>query len=165
MRIFVDADGCPVRYETTKVALRHAVPVTFVANMPLQGMEHPLFDVQVVTGSFNAADDWIAEHAGPDDIVVTADVPLAERCLAAGATVLGHRGNRFSQNDIGEAMAMRELMNMLRQTGEVRGGPAPFTPRARSQYLSQLDNAVVAIQRRRAKRPPPAPPNAGSPDE
>ena len=158
MRIFVDADGCPVKHEIFRVALRQGVRTTLVSNAPLDRPTHELFDAQVVTGAFNAADDWIAATAGPDDIVVTADIPLAERCLAAGAAAIGHRGGRFDERSIGEAVAMRDLMSMLRQTGEVRGGPPPFSARDRSNFLSQLDQTIVALRRRNARRTPPQEP-------
>ena len=154
MRVYVDADGCPVRYEVMKVALRLNIPVTFVANTTVEEFSHPLFEMQLAAGAFNAADDWIAERAGPEDIVVTADIPLAERCLEAGAAVLGHRGGRFTPATIGSAMAMRELLNTLRQTGEVRGsGPAPFNARDRSRFLGEFDRIIHEVKRRVASRP------------
>ena len=142
--IYIDADACPVKAEVYRVAERYAVPVRVVANAPLRvpaGVE------LVVCAGFGAADDWIAERAGPGDIVVTADVPLAARCLAKDARDLDHKGRAFTESDIGSALAMRDLMADLRAAGEVTGGPAPMTARDRSRFLSKLDEAVNAVRR------------------
>ncbi len=122
--VYVDADACPVKDEVFRVARRCAVRVVVVANGPLRVPADPLVELVVRTG-FGAADDWIAEQAGPGAIVVTADIPLAARCLARQARVLDPKGRPFTDNDIGSALAMHDLMGALRQAGAVTGGPAP----------------------------------------
>ena len=117
-----------------------------VVNAPLRVPADGLMEM-VVRSGFGAADDWIAEQAGPGDIVVTADIPLAARCLAKGACVLDPKGRPFTDNDIGSALAMRDLMDGLRQGGAVTGGPAPMTPKDRSRFLSKLDEAANAVRR------------------
>lgn len=144
--IFVDADACPVKAEVYKVAGRYALPVKVVANNPLRVPADPLVELVVVPG-FGLADDWIAEQAGPGDIVVTADIPLAARSLDKGALALDMRGHRFTENDIGQAMAVRDLMRGLRADGTVGGGPPPMTPKDRSRFLAKLDEAVHAARR------------------
>ena len=139
--IYVDADACPVKAETARVAERHGLAATFVANAWLQPPRAPGMRMEVVPGGFDAADDWIAARAGPGDVVITADIPLASRCLKAGAVVLGPSGRRFTDDNIGNALATRELMADLRAYG-VGGGPAPFGPRDRSRYLDALELAV-----------------------
>lgn len=145
--IYVDADGCPVRAETVKVAARHGLPVVFVANAWLQPPRGARVRVQVVAGAFDAADDWIAERAKPGDIVVTADVPLASRCVKAGATVIAPNGKAFDDDSIGLSLATRNLLHELRGAGAVTGGPKPFEPRDRSRFLSALDQAIVRRKR------------------
>ncbi len=148
--IYIDADACPVKEEVYKVARRYAVRVVVVANQTMRVPADPPVEL-VVTPGFGAADDWIAEHAGPGDIVVTADVPLAARSVAAGAAVLDPKGRPLTDNNVGEALAVRDLMDGLRQAGGVTGGPAPMTPKDRSRFLSKLDELVVAARR---KHPP-----------
>ena len=147
MPIYVDADACPVKEEVYRVARRHGVKVYVVANAPLRVPPEDLIALVVVRGGFDAADDWIAEHAGPGDVAVTADIPLAARCLRQGARVLGPKGNVFTEDTIGEALATRALLDMLRQSGEYGGGPAPFAKADRSRFLSKLDEALHAIRR------------------
>jgi uncharacterized protein YaiI (UPF0178 family) len=149
--IYIDADACPVKDEVYRVARRYAMPVAVVANAPLRVPSSAQVEL-VVRSGFGAADDWIAEQAGPGDIVITADIPLAARCLARGARVLGPKGHAFTDNDIGPALAMRNLLDELRQSGDVTGGPAPMTPKDRSRLLSKLDEAVNAVRR---EYPPP----------
>src|SRR5436853_5607839 len=144
--IYIDADACPVKSEVYRVAQRYALRVAVVANAPLRVPADALVELVVRTG-FGAADDWIAVQAGPGDIVITADIPLAARCLDKGARVLGPKGHPFTDNDIGSALAMRELMDELRQGGAVTGGPAPMTAKDRSRFLSKLDEAVNAARR------------------
>jgi hypothetical protein len=139
--IYVDADACPVKAETVKVAERHGLPVVFVANAWLAVPRAPRVRVQVVPGSFDAADDWIAGQVGRDDVVITADIPLAARCLKAGARVLKPSGQRFTDDNIGNALAGRELAAELRAYG-VGGGPPPFGPRDRSRFLDALELVV-----------------------
>jgi uncharacterized protein YaiI (UPF0178 family) len=146
LTIYVDADACPVKSEVYRVAGRYAVRVAVVANAPLRVPADPLVEL-VVRQGFGAADDWIAEQAGPGDVVITADIPLAARCLERGARVLGPKGSEFTDDDIGSALAMRELMDTLRQGGEMTGGPAAMTARDRSRFLSKLDDVVNAVRR------------------
>ena len=146
LTIYVDADACPVKDEVYRVARRYALPVKVVANAPLRVPGGGRVEL-VVRQGFGAADDWIAEQAGPGDIVITADIPLAARCLAREAHVLGPKGRPFTDNEIGSALALRDLMDGLRQGGAVTGGPAPMTPKDRSRFLSKLDEVVNAVRR------------------
>lgn len=140
-RILVDADACPVKAEVLKVAERHRIEAVFVANQWLALPRSPSARMQVVSGAFDAADDWIAEQAGPCDVVITADIPLAARCLERGAQVLGPTGRQFTDANIGSALATRELMSDLRAYG-VGGGPPPFGPRDRSRLLDALELSI-----------------------
>ena len=144
--IYVDADACPVKEEVYKVAKRYGLRVAVVANAPLRVPADALVEL-VVRPGFGAADDWIAGEAGPGDVVVTADIPLAARCLAKGARVLDPKGRPFTDSGIGSALALRDLMDELRQGGVVTGGPAPMTPKDRSRFLSKLDETVNAARR------------------
>jgi uncharacterized protein len=137
--IYVDADACPVKPEILKVAERHDLEVTFVANSGLRPSRDPMVKNVIVSGAFDAADDWIAERAATGDIVVTADVPLAGRCVAAGAFVTGPTGRLFDKTNIGMATAMRDLGAHLRETGESKGYNAAFSPKDRSAFLETLD--------------------------
>lgn len=147
--ILVDADACPVKDEVYKVAWRHEVPVTIVSNSPIRVPDHPLIAREVVGSGFDAADDWIAERASPETIVVTADILLADRCLKAGATVIAPNGKPFTANSIGAAIATRAIMADLRAGGDAIGGPPPFGKTDRSRFLSSLDEALVRIKRGR----------------
>jgi uncharacterized protein YaiI (UPF0178 family) len=149
MAIYVDADACPVKTEIYRVAERYRLRVHIVSNSYLNVPRDPRHELVVVSDSFDAADNWIAERVGPDDIVVTADIPLADRALKAGALVIGNTGVPFTSASIGMAMANRELLSNLRAMGEVSGGPRPMTQRDRSRFLSSLDEAVQKIIRRR----------------
>jgi len=149
-QIFVDADACPVKEEVLRVAARHAVKVTLVANSGLRPSRDPLVAHVLVPQGADAADDWIAAQAGLHDIVVTADIPLARRALDKGAMVLGPTGRPFTSASIGMALAMRELNQHLRETGESRGFNAAFTRRDRSAFLQALDEAVVRARRQLA---------------
>lgn len=144
--ILVDADACPVKEEALRVARRHKLPVVLVSNRGLRPSGEPLVRQVVVSDGFDAADDWIAEHAGPGDIVVTADVPLAGRCVKAGARVLGPTGRPFSEANIGMAQAMRDLKAHLRETGVDRGFNASFSKEDRSRFLQALELLVRAVQ-------------------
>lgn len=141
-RIFVDADACPVKPEILKVAERHGLPVTFVANSGLRPSRDPMVTNVVVSGKFDAADDWIVDNAGAGDIAVTADVPLAARLVEKGVHVLGPTGRPFTPESIGMALAMRNLNQNLREAGEIRGFNAAFSPRDRSVFLQALELAV-----------------------
>jgi len=147
LRIYVDADACPVKDEVYKVAFRHAVPVSVVANNGLRVPDAPLIEMVVVSDGFDAADDWIAERADDTCVVVTADILLADRCLKAGAVVLGPTGKAFTANSIGAAVATRAIMADLRAGGDAVGGPAPFAKADRSRFLSVLDEALVRLKR------------------
>jgi hypothetical protein len=148
LRILVDADACPVKDEIYKVAWRHEVPVTVVSNSAFRVPQHPLIERVVVSDGFDAADDWIAERAGADAVVVTADILLADRCLKAGATVLSPTGKPFTAASIGGAIATRAIMADLRAGGDQLGGPAAFAKADRSRFLQALDTALVQIARR-----------------
>ena len=145
--IFIDADACPVKDEVYKVAFRRGVAVKVVSNARLRIPEHPLVERIVVSDAFDAADDWIAERAGPSDVVVTGDILLAERCLKAAAAVIGHNGKPFTSGSIGSAVAMRAIMADLRVGGDVVGGPNAFTKADRSRFLQALDEALVRAER------------------
>lgn len=137
--ILVDADACPVKAEVLKVAERLGLPVTFVANSGLRPSRDPMVRNVIVSAGFDAADNWIAEAAKPGDVVITADVPLAVRCVAAGALVTGPTGRIFDEANIGMASAMRDLSAHLRETGESKGYNAAFSPKDRSRFLETLD--------------------------
>ena len=145
--IYVDADACPVKNEVFRVAERHGLHVTLVAGTWMRIPDDPRVRLEVVEQGFDAADDWIAGHAGRDDIVVTADIALAARCLASGARALGTTGRPFTDDNIGDAMATRTLLADLRGAGEVTRGPAPFDPRDRSRFIGALEEAVRAAKR------------------
>lgn len=137
--IYVDADACPVKAEILRVAERHRLKVILVANSGLRPSRDPMVQNVIVSAGFDAADDWIAERAGSGDIVVTADVPLAGRCVAAGALVTGPSGRIFDTTNIGMATAMRDLGQHLRETGESKGYNAAFSARDRSAFLETLE--------------------------
>ncbi|MGX7953262.1 YaiI/YqxD family protein [Tsuneonella sp. HG249] len=147
VKILVDADACPVKDEIYRVASRYRVPVTIVSNALIRIPNDPLVSRMVVSDAFDAADDWIAEAAGPDSVVVTADILLAKRCLDAGATVLGPTGKAFTSASIGGVIATRAIMADLRAGGEQLGGPAPFAKADRSRFLQALDTSLVRLLR------------------
>lgn len=152
LRIYVDADACPVKPEVYRVCERHVgkgvdLKVFVVANSIMHVPRESWVERVTVSDGFDAADNWIAERAGPVDIVITGDVPLAHRCVTAGASVIAPNGKPFTQNSIGMALATRDLMQTLRESGEITGGPAPFGPRDRSAFLSALDQALVRLMR------------------
>ena len=146
-RIYVDADACPVKDEVYRVAARHGLPVSVVANGFIRVPQDPLIERVAAGTAPDAADDWIAARAGANDIVITADVPLASRCVKAGAQVIAPTGKPFTEESIGMAVAVRDLLHDLRSAGEVTGGPRPFSPRDRSAFLSALDQAIRRLQR------------------
>jgi uncharacterized protein len=148
LNIFVDADACPVKEEVYRVAKRHDLKVTLVAGSWMRFPDSVRATLKVVDQGIDAADDWIVEHLETNDIVVTGDIPLAARCLDKGAYVLGHTGKPFTEDNIGSALAARNLLSELREAGEVRSGPPPFGKRDRSRFLQALDNAVNEIRRR-----------------
>ncbi|HEV8059178.1 MAG TPA: YaiI/YqxD family protein [Gemmataceae bacterium] len=149
--IYVDADACPVKQEVYRVARRYAMRVVVAANAALHVPPDPLFEL-VVRAGFGVVDDWIAEQVDASDIVITADIPLAARCIAKGTRVLNAKGRELSDNDIGSVLATRDLMTALRQDGTVTGGPAPMTPKDRSRFLAKLDEIVNAVRRAQAPK-------------
>jgi len=147
MSIYVDADACPVKEEIYRVARRYSTKVFVVSNSPPRVPREEIFEFVGVSGGFDVADDWIAERARTGDIVITADISLASRCLQQGARVLGPTGLEFTEDAIGDALATRALLDMLRQSGDFRGGPSPFARSDRSRFLSKLDELVHAARR------------------
>ncbi len=148
IQILVDADACPVKDEIYKVALRHDVAVKIVSNSAFRDLAKPLVERDVLGRGIDAADDWSAERASPNAIVITADILLADRALKAGATVLAPTGKPFTTNSIGTAIATRAIMADLRADGSALGGPAPFAKTDRSRFLAALDEALVRMKRR-----------------
>ena len=148
IRVLVDADACPVKEEIYRVTLRHSAAVVIVSNQRLRVPDHPLIARAVVGDGFDAADDWIAETAGPEDVVVTADILLADRCLKRGAAVLSPNGRAFTTDSIGAAVATRAIMADLRAGLGTTGGPSPFGKTDRSRFLSALDDVLVRFGRR-----------------
>jgi uncharacterized protein YaiI (UPF0178 family) len=142
IEIFVDGDGCPVKDETYVVATRSGIPVALVANSPLGVPRGFGVRLVVVEQGPDAADDWIAQHVRRGDVVVTADLPLAARCIAVGARVLGTTGRVFTEDSIGDLVATRDLKAQLREIGIPSGGPPPMSTKDRSRFLSKLDELV-----------------------
>jgi uncharacterized protein YaiI (UPF0178 family) len=147
--IYIDADACPVKAEIYRVAERYGLKVYVVSNSYMNVPRDPRIEQVVVSDSFDAADNWIAERVGPSDIVVTADIPLADRSLKAGASVIGNTGVPFTTASIGMAMANRELLSNLRAMGEITGGPKPMAQRDKSRFLSALDETIQRLKRGR----------------
>jgi uncharacterized protein YaiI (UPF0178 family) len=148
LHIYVDADACPVKQEVYRVAKRYRLNVTVVANSWMRVPDERWLALEVVGDGFDAADDWIVEHLQPDDIVVTADIPLASRCIKEGARVIGSAGKPFTEDNIGSALATRDLLSELRGAGEITGGPPPLQKRDRSRFLQQLDEVIQSIRRK-----------------
>ncbi len=142
LEIFVDADACPVKDEVYDVASRHGIYVFIVANARMRVPEGAGVEMVLVEDGPDAADDWIAEHIRPADVAVTADIPLAARCLEAGARVLGTHGQPFTEDSIGAALATRDLKAELRESGLIGGGPPPLSQRDRSRFAASLDRLV-----------------------
>ena len=147
MHIYVDADACPVKDEALKVAERHGIAITYVSNSWMRLPEGAFVQRMIVPDGPDVADNWIAERIGPGDICITQDIPLASRCLKAGAHAIGNTGKPFTDASIGMALAMRELSQHLRETGESKGFNAAFTRQDRSRFLEALEHAVQAIKR------------------
>ena len=150
--IYIDADACPVKPEVYRVAERHALKgaqlkVFVASNSSIAVPREEMIERVVVGGGMDEADNWIAESAGRGDVVITADVPLASRCVKKGATVLAPNGKPFTADSIGMTLATRNLMDSLRSAGEITGGPKPFAPRDRSNFLAALDTALVRLKR------------------
>lgn len=150
IRIFIDADACPVKDETYKVAHRYGLKTWVVSNAFMQIPASPLIARMIVEAGPDVADDWIASQVEPGDVVVTNDIPLAERTLQAGGYALAGNGKVFDENSIGSAIAQRALMEQLRSTGEMLGGPKPFDRNDRSQFLQSLDQIIQKERRRRS---------------
>lgn len=149
--VFVDADACPVKDEVLRVAERHSLMVHIVSNSGMRPSRNPMVRQVVVPQTPDAADDWIAEHISPDDICITADIPLAARCIEIGASALHSNGKPFTTESIGMALAMRDLMQQLREVGDVKGSNPPFTKEDRSRFLRSLEDVIQAHLRRAAK--------------
>lgn len=145
--VFVDADACPVKDEAARVAERHGLVITYVANFGLRPSRDPMVRTVMVPQGADAADDWIVENSAPGDLVVTADIPLASRILAKGGAAIGPTGRLFTTDSIGMALAMRDLNQHLRETGESRGFNAAFSAKDRSNFLQQFDALVQRAKR------------------
>ena len=145
--IMVDADACPVKDEVYRVAERHGLSVAVVANAPIAVPRVEWITRVHVAQGPDIADDWIAERARPGTVVVTADIPLASRCVKAGASVIAPNGKLYTEASVGAALAIRNLMDSLRSAGEITGGPRPFAPRDRSAFLSALELAIRRLKR------------------
>ena len=147
--LYIDADACPVKEEVYRVARRYGLKTYVVSNGWMQVPREDLIEQVVVDAGPDIADDWIAERAGPGDVVITADIPLADRCLKAGATVVAPNGKPFTTSSIGNAVAVRAIMADLRAGGDRIGGPPPFSKEDRSRFLSALDQALGKLLRAR----------------
>ncbi len=147
IRILIDADACPVKDETYRVAARYKVPVVVVSNSPIRVPQDPLISRKLVSDAFDAADDWIVENTTPGTVVITADILLADRCLKLGAEVVAPNGKPFTMASIGGAIATRAIMADLRAGGDVIGGPPPFSKQDRSRFLSSLDQVLGKLLR------------------
>jgi uncharacterized protein len=145
--IYIDGDGCAVKDETFKVAARYKIKTIVVANKWMQLPVDPNIELVTVKGGFDAADDWIVENITNKDIAITTDILLADRCLKKQARVLGPKGEEYTEDNIGNAVATRELMQNLRYMGEAKGGPAPMDKKARSQFLNKLDQIIQALKK------------------
>lgn len=148
INVYIDADACPVKDEIYKVAFRYNVPVWVVSNSYMRIPDHPLVTRMIVSAGPDVADDYIAEQAHGNCVVITADILLAERCLNADAIVISPSGKPFTENSIGGAVATRALMEGLRSTGDITGGPPPFSKADRSRFLSALDQALVRLKKK-----------------
>ena len=149
VEIYVDADACPVKDETLRVAARHGLKTYLVSDGGIRPRQGPLVELVIVSQGADAADDWIADHIRKSDICITNDIPLAARCLERGALAIKPNGEPFTENGIGMALAKRELMQGLRESGEITGGPKPFGKSDRSEFLNRLETTVQAAKRQR----------------
>jgi uncharacterized protein len=150
-QIFVDADACPVKDEVLKVAARHGLSVVFVANAGLKPSRDPMVKMVVVSGAFDAADDWIVAHSNANDIGITADMPLAARLVAKGVHTLSHAGRAFTEANIGMALGLRNLNQELRESHVIKGHNAAFSARDRSNFLQALESAVQLARRNKVQ--------------
>ncbi len=149
IEIFIDADACPVKDEVYRVAQRYGLKTWVVSNAFMMIPAHPRIERVIVDAGPDIADDWIAEHARPGDVAITNDIPLAERVLIAGAAAIAPNGRVFTRDSIGSAIAQRAIMEQIRSTGAITGGPAPFSKADRSRFLQSLDEAINREIRRR----------------
>jgi len=147
LNIYIDADACPVKQEVYRVANRYRLEVTLVANSWMRVPDEKRFVLEVVDAGPDVADDWIVARVEPDDIVITADIPLASRCLKKDARVIGTTGKPFTEDNIGDSVATRDLLSELRDAGEITGGPPPLKKSDRSRFLQRLDEVIQAIRR------------------
>jgi uncharacterized protein YaiI (UPF0178 family) len=149
LKIYIDADACPVKEETYKVAMRYGLQTCVVCNSFIQIPASPMIARVIVNAGPDAADDWIVDHVAAGDVVVTSDIPLAARVLAKEAQAIAPYGRAFTEESIGLALAQRSLMEHIRSTGETTGGPPPFSPKERSRFLQALDQAIAREKRKR----------------
>ena len=145
--IYIDADACPVKDETVRVAARHGLKTYMVSDGGIRPSQSPMVELVIVTQGADAADDWIADHIQKSDVCITNDIPLAARCLERGALAIKPNGEAFTENGIGMALANRELMQGLRERGEITGGPRPFSKSDRSDFLNSLETTVQAAKK------------------
>ena len=147
LHIFIDADACPTKNEVYRVAKRYQLNVTVVTNTWMRIPDEKCITLKVVESGFDVADDWIVDHVQTNDIVITADIPLASRCMNEGARVIGPTGKPFTEDNIGQVLATRDLMTELRGAGQITGGPAPLKKSDRSRFLQTLDEVIQSIRR------------------
>lgn len=150
--IYVDGDGCPVKKEVYRVASRYGLNVFVVSNSWMRIPESSRVQLILVEEGADVADDWIAEHAGKNDIVISGDIPLASRCLRKGAGVIGNTGRPFTEDNICDALSVRNLLHDLREEGMMVGGPKPFDRKDRSRFLQALDEIIVRIKKENGTR-------------
>jgi len=148
--IYVDADASPVKNEAVRVAKRYGLKIYFVSNSTMKAPQDASVEMIVVNDNLDAADDWIVEHITEKDVVVTADIPLASRCLKKGARALDPKGRVFTEDSIGEVLANRDIMTFLRDLGNMTGGSPPYSKQDRSRFLQRLDDLIHAIRKNRA---------------
>jgi uncharacterized protein len=147
IKIYVDADASPVKNEAIRVAKRYGLKIYLVSNSRMKVPEDELVETVVVNDHMDAADDWIVEHIGETDVVVSGDIPLISRCLKKGARVLDPKGRIFTEDSIGEALANRDIMTFLRDLGDMTGGSPPYSKQDRSRFLQRLDDLIHAIRK------------------
>lgn len=145
IHIYIDADACPVKNEVYRVAERYALPVTVVANSWMRIPYSSRITLEVVGNDLDAADNWIVDEVHGNDIVITADIPLADRCIKAQALVISPTGKQFTEDAIGAKLAMRNLLSELRESGTITGGPPPFSRRDRSRFLQKFDEMIKKV--------------------
>ena len=147
IKIYVDADACPVKNEVERVTTRHNLEAYLVCDGGIRPSLNPLIQLVVVNQGADAADDWIVDHIKKSDICITNDIPLAGRCLKKGAFALKPNGKSFTDDNIGIALATREIMEKIRETGEMTGGPPPFSKADRSKFLDQMEMIILKAKK------------------